>query len=114
MTTVMPKKTPLNTTPPDLMYSPLPEKVLMVMRDKRKELDETYALTEREAFIFGYAWREAMLEALEEIRNTATMLKYEHLKDTPPTYKMFNNYLERLSLEIELDNALSPFLNYQD
>lgn len=102
-------------TGPSLSYSPLPERILKVMKEKRVELDDTHGLSEREVFIFGYAWREALLYALEEIKNTAVMVKYEQLKDTtPPTYQLFNGYLERLAREIELDNALSPFLNYED
>lgn len=114
MTSVMPKKNPFNTAPPELSYSPLPERILSVMHEKREELDQTYALTEREVFIFGYAWREALLYALEEVKNIDTMLKYENGRETPPTYTLFKNYLERLSQEIELDNALSPYINYKD
>lgn len=101
-------------TGPSLSYSPLPERVLSAMRKKQAELDDSYALNERERFIFEYAWREAMLESLKSIEDTVFLLKHEIQKDTPPTYKMFHNYLERMAKEIELDNALSPFLNYED
>ena len=97
-----------------LVYEPDPNKILWAMKEKRKELDDAHGLTEREVFIFGYAWREAMLNALEHLYNIHVLVKYEHAKDTPPTYKLFNSYLERMATEIEKDNALSPYLNYKD
>ena len=101
-------------TGPSLSYSPLPERILSAMRKKQAELDDSYALNERERFIFEYAWREAMLESLKYLEDIAALLRYEAGKDTPPTYALFKDYLERMAKEIELDNALSPFINYED
>lgn len=101
-------------TGPSLVYSPLPETILRGMRCKIEELNETYALSEREMFIFEYAWREALLYALSEMDDTKVMLDYEQQKHTQPTYALFKEYLGRLAKEIELDNALSPFVNYED
>lgn len=96
-----------------LSYTPFPEKILSSMRE-RKDLfaQEMYNgdLPQHIAHTFEVAWREACLYCLREIEDTVLTAKGDKIEWQEPAV----SYLSRLYEEIMKDNALSPFVNYEE
>ena len=96
-----------------LVYTPLPERILSAMR-------ETQNIMAMELFngemsptikhVYEVAWREACLHCLSQIQDAADVVKSEKIEWQEPA----RSYLERVYVEIMKDNALSPFVNYEE
>lgn len=99
-----------------LLYSPTRETILSDMRKRRDELlTECYdgvpqTLQTIIKHTYEVAWREACLHCLQQIRDVHDVAKGEAVNWKEPA----QSYLERVYEEIMKDNALSPFVNYQE
>ena len=96
-----------------LSYHPDPKKILSGMREKQNILaQELYngCMPQSVAHAYEVAWRDACLYCLQEIEDTAAVVKHEKMEWQKPAM----SYLNRVYQEIMLDNALSPYINYQD
>ena len=96
-----------------LEYTPQPENILSSMREKKNTFAQELFNGELPVHIdhaFEVAWREACLHCLQQIRDTAEVVKSEKIEWQEPA----RSYLERVYEEIMKDNALSPFVNYED
>jgi hypothetical protein len=96
-----------------LNYTPDPKKILSAMREKQNILAQEYfngTMPMSVAHAYEVAWRDACLYCLQEIADTAEVAKMEKIEWQEPA----RSYLERVYNEIMLDNALSPYVNYQE
>jgi len=94
-------------------YEPSPERILSSMRERQNTFAQELfngdmPMTVKHAY--EVAWREACLHCLQAIKDTAEVAKAEKIEWQEPAM----SYLERVYEEIMKDNALSPFVNYQD
>jgi hypothetical protein len=97
-----------------LSYNPMPEKILSSMRERKNIFAQELFngdLPSHVSHAFEVAWREACLYCLQEIKDTADVSQYEPKAEWREPAKA---YLERVYEEIMKDNALSPFVNYQE
>ena len=96
-----------------LVYTPLSEKILSSMRERQNILAQELFngdLPPTMKHIYEVAWREACLHCLSQIQDAADVVKGEKIEWQEPA----RSYLERVYVEIMKDNALSPFVNYEE
>lgn len=96
-----------------MQYTPLPERVLSAMRERQNIMAQELfngdlPLTIKH--VYEVAWRDACLHCLQEIRDVHDVAKGEKDSWREPA----TSYLARVHDEIMKDNALSPFLNYEE
>ena len=91
-----------------LNYDPHAYNVLKQMNDTMHEYayQMQQPLTDREKNVFIYAWREALLYAVDEIRNLHDLISHH------PDISMNPHYaINQLAYELIKDNALAPFIS---
>lgn len=96
-----------------LVYNPLPERILSSMRERQNIMAQELFNGEMSPTIkhvYEVAWREACLHCLNQIQDAADVVKGERIEWQEPA----RSYLERVYVEIMKDNALSPFVNYEE
>ena len=96
-----------------LSYTPMPEKILSSMRERQNILAQELFngdIPPTVKHVFEVAWREACLYCLKEIEDAAAVAKHDKIEWQVPA----RAYLERVYEEIMKDNALSPFVNYEE
>ena len=96
-----------------LTYNPMPEKILSSMRERKNIFAQELFNGDMPSHVshaFEVAWREACLYCLQEIKDAVDLTQYENIEWREPA----KTYLERVYEEIMKDNALSPFVNYQE
>lgn len=96
-----------------LTYTPLPEKILSSMRERQNLMAQELFngdLPPTIKHVYEVAWREACLYCLKEIEDAAAVAKSDKIEWQEPA----RAYLERVYVEIMKDNALSPFVNYEE
>lgn len=96
-----------------LRYNPNPQNILSSMRERLNMLSqELYNgdMPHNVQHAFEIAWREACLHCLSQIDDAAQMVSSERIDWHEPA----RLYLERVYEEIMKDNALSPFINYEE
>ena len=96
-----------------LEYTPNPEKILSSMRERQNIMaQELYNgdMTLSIKHVYEVAWREACLHCLQQIEDTAMVVELEKVEWREPA----TSYLVRVYDEIMKDNALSPFVNYEE
>jgi len=96
-----------------LVYNPLPERILSAMREKQNIMAQELFngdIPPTVKHVYEVAWREACLHCLSQIQDAASCVKSDKIEWHEPA----SLYLERVYVEIMKDNALSPFVNYEE
>ena len=96
-----------------LDYTPLPERILSSMRERQNIMAQELFngdMPPTMKHVYEVAWREACLYCLKEIEDAAITAKSDKIEWQEPA----RAYLERVYVEIMKDNALSPFVNYEE
>ena len=89
-------------------YDPCAHQVLKQMNDTMHEYQyqSQKPFTDREKEVFVYAWREALLYAVDELQTMHQMLyNYPQVTMDPMTA------VNKLAFELIKDNALTPFIS---
>ena len=89
-----------------LNYDPHAYNVLKQMNDAMHEYayQMQKPLTDSEKNVFIYAWREALLYAVDELRTLHTLISNHPNVSIDPHYA-----INQLAYELIKDNALAPF-----
>jgi len=98
---------------PTLAYQPFPEKILSSMREKQNIMAQELFngdMPPTVKHVYEVAWREACLYCLQEIEDAVLLVKSDKFEWQQPV----SVYLSRVYEEIMKDNALSPFVNYEE
>lgn len=93
-----------------LNYDPHAYNVLKQMNDAMHEYayQMQKPLTDGEKNVFIYAWREALLYAVDELRTLHTLISNHPNVSIDPHYAV-----NQLAYELIKDNALAPFISTQ-
>lgn len=91
-----------------LNYDPNAHQVLKQMNDTMHEyeLQMQQPMTDKDKSLFVYVWREAVMYAVDEIRNLHDLIAHH------PDISMNPHYaINQLAYELIKDNALAPFIS---